>query len=74
MERDGLRRRIASLSVEIQKINPILSVAAYQTVTLDHKGDEKTAARFSLDADGNVTNVSLEPKSILQELFAKNRR
>jgi len=61
------------VSVEIQKINPVLSVAAYQTVTLDHKGDEKTAARFNLDADGNVTNVNLQPKSILQELFAKRR-
>jgi len=35
------------VSVEIQKINPVLQVAAYQTVTLDHKGDEKTAAASS---------------------------
>ena len=62
------------VSIEIQKINPVLTVAAYQTVTLDHKGEEKTAARFNLDADGNVTNVNLQPKSILQELFAKGRR
>ncbi|MFO1183551.1 MAG: hypothetical protein U1E56_02035 [Bauldia sp.] len=61
------------VSVEIQKVNPILSVAAYQTVTLENKGDEKTAARFTLDAKGNVSNVSLRQKSILQDIFAKQK-
>src|SRR5205807_1474284 len=62
-----------TVSVELQKVNPILTVAAYQVIALDHKGEEKTAFRFNLDDQGNVTNVSLRSKSILTDLFSKTR-
>lgn len=55
-----------SVTVKVEKINPILSVVHYGQVQLGHKADEKTAVRFSLDADGAVTSTSDEFKSLSQ--------
>ena len=35
-------------------------------LTLDHTGEEKTALRFSLDAEGKVIDVQHRPKSLLE--------
>jgi hypothetical protein len=35
-------------------------------LTVDHTGDEKTAVRFRLDAEGKVINVDRRPKSLLE--------
>jgi phosphoribosylcarboxyaminoimidazole (NCAIR) mutase len=35
-------------------------------VTLDHTGEELTALRFSIDADGKVVDVHRRPKSLLE--------
>jgi hypothetical protein len=35
-------------------------------VTVDHTGDEKTALRFWLDAEGRVVDVQKRPKSLLE--------
>jgi hypothetical protein len=35
-------------------------------VMLDHSGQEKTALRFSLDAEGKVIDVHQRPKSLLE--------
>lgn len=54
------------VSVKVEKLNPELQVIFYDTVTLDHRGDEKTAVRFTLDADGNVTDVNTQFKSLVR--------
>jgi hypothetical protein len=41
-------------------------VAFYGTVTLQRKGDEATAARFTLDAQGQVTDVNTLAKTIVE--------
>jgi hypothetical protein len=54
------------VSVKVEKVNPKLSVVYYDTVLLTRKGDEKTVVRFTLDADGNVSDINQRPTSLIQ--------
>jgi hypothetical protein len=49
------------VSVKIEKLNPTASVVFYGTHEFDHKGQEETFVRFTLDADGKVGDVSTGP-------------
>jgi len=40
--------------VKVEKVNPKLEVVYYGNVTLESKGDEKTAVRFRIQPDGSV--------------------
>jgi hypothetical protein len=53
-------------TVKVQKLNPTAQVVFDNKFTLDHTGDEKTAVRFRLDAEGKVVNVDQRPKSLLE--------
>jgi hypothetical protein len=53
-------------TVKVQKLNPHTEVVFDNTVTVDHTGDEKTAVRFSLDADGKVIDVNRRQKSLME--------
>src|ERR1700712_400426 len=53
-------------SVKVQKLNPVAQVIFDNKLTLDHNGDEKTAVRFRLDAEGKVIDVQQRPKSLLE--------
>jgi len=53
-------------TVKVQKLNPTAQVLFDDKVTLDHTGDEKTAVRFRLDAEGRVIDVHRRPKSLLE--------
>jgi hypothetical protein len=53
-------------TVKVQKLNPTAQVIFDDKVTLDHTGEEKTALRFRLDAEGRVTDVHQRPKSLLE--------
>jgi hypothetical protein len=52
-------------TVKVQKLNPVAQVVFDDKVTVDHTGDEKTALRFKLDAEGKVIDVHRRPKSLL---------
>jgi hypothetical protein len=52
--------------VKVQKLNPTAQVIFDNKFTLDHTGDEKTAVRFRLDAEGKVIDVSQRPKSLME--------
>jgi hypothetical protein len=54
------------VNVSVVKVNPQAAVVYYGSLTLNRKGDEATAARFSLDAQGNVTDVNTLPKKIVE--------
>lgn len=54
------------VTVKVEKINPTLSVVYYDTVTLRKIGDERTAVRFTLDAEGNVSNLNTRQVSLVQ--------
>lgn len=53
------------VSVKVAKVNPVYTIAYYRTIELSHKGDEKTAVRFTLAADGAVVAVNQLPKSLV---------
>ena len=53
-------------NVKVQKLNPTAQVVFDNKLQLDHAGDEKTAVRFRIDAEGKVINVDQRPKSLLE--------
>jgi hypothetical protein len=53
-------------TVKVQKLNPTAQVIFDDKVRVDHTGDEKTALRFWLDAEGKVIDVQRRPKSLLE--------
>ena len=56
------------VTVSIIKVNPRADVVFYGQLTLAKKGDEATAARFTVLPDGNVTNVNTLAKSLVQKI------
>ncbi|HJS86393.1 MAG TPA: hypothetical protein VJ779_13130 [Acetobacteraceae bacterium] len=55
------------VSVKVEKLNPIASVVYYGTHEFDHKGQEETFVRFTLDSQGKVTDVEEQPfKSLIK--------
>jgi hypothetical protein len=56
------------VTVSIIKVNPRADVAFYGQLTLARKGDEATAARFTVLPDGAVTGVNTLPKKLVQRL------
>jgi hypothetical protein len=51
--------------VKVQKLNPTAQVVFDDKILVDHTGDEKTALRFKIDAEGKVVDVHRRPKSLL---------
>lgn len=52
-------------TISIIKVNPRAEVVFYGQVVLPRKGDEATAARFTVLPDGSVTNVNTLAKSLV---------
>ena len=59
-------------NVRVQKLNPVARVIWEGQLFVDHKGDEKTAVRFTLDDKGAVVATNTRPKSLLNILGASN--
>jgi hypothetical protein len=53
------------VTVRVDKVNPSLEVIYYDTLTLDKKGDEKTALRFRINQDGRVSDIGHIQKSLV---------
>jgi hypothetical protein len=56
------------VTVSIIKVNPKAEVVFYGQLTLARKGDEGTAARFTVLPDGTVANVNTLKKTLVQRL------
>jgi hypothetical protein len=54
------------VSVKVEKINPELEVIFYDTITLAREGDERTVLRFTLDADGAVSDINTREISLVR--------
>ena len=52
-------------TVKIEKLNPQVQLVFYGPLTLTEQGDEQTAARFSLAADGRVCDLNQLPKPLV---------
>jgi len=46
------------VNIHLQKLNPEVRTVRQKTVVLETHGDEKTAFRFTIDKDGDVTAVN----------------
>jgi hypothetical protein len=54
------------VSVRVEKVNPNVQVVYYNTVNLDHTGQEQTIVRFRVADNGGVTDVFHREKSLIQ--------
>lgn len=61
------------VTVTVQKLNPVVSIVAKETVDLDQGGTERTAVRFTIDGSGAVTETSHVARSILQTFYSARR-
>jgi hypothetical protein len=57
------------VTVTVDKLNPRVTAVARQTLDMAGARVEKTAARFTLDAKGDVVSTSTIDRSILQSFF-----
>lgn len=57
------------VTVTVEKLNPRVTVVAKETLEMGQSNSEKTAARFTLDANGEVESTSRVDRSILQTFF-----
>lgn len=57
------------VTVTIEKLNPRVSVVAMRTLDMAGSRVEKTAARFTLDAKGEVVSTSEVQRSVLESFF-----
>jgi hypothetical protein len=62
----AIQKAPVPVSVKVEKINPMVEVIHYDTILLDHAGQEKTALRFRVAEDGSVTDISHAEKSLVQ--------
>jgi hypothetical protein len=60
------------VTVKVEKLNPSVSVIYYGQHQLNGSGDEKTAIRFTLDANGNLLNTNQIPKELLTKAIGKS--
>ena len=49
-----------------EKLNPEVSLVFYTTLHLDHKGQELTAVRFTMDEKGAISGVNRRPKTLVR--------
>lgn len=65
---DSKNGKPVEVTVSIIKVNPRADVVFYGQLTLARKGDEATAARFTVRPDGSIANVNTLAKSLVQRL------
>lgn len=53
------------VTVKVEKLNPSVTMVFYGTRELTGMGDEQTAVRFTIDAQGNVSGTSELQKKLL---------
>jgi hypothetical protein len=59
------------VNVRVDKVNPQLEVIYYGTIKLEKAGDEKTAIRFTIGQDGQITNINHIEKSLTTRIFGR---
>lgn len=54
------------VEIKVEKLNPEVTLVFYTTLRLDHKGQELTAVRFTMDEDGLIADVNRRPKTLVR--------
>jgi hypothetical protein len=55
-----------AVEVKVEKLNPEVTLVFYTTLQMDHKGQELTAARFTMDEEGLISDVNRRPKTLVR--------
>ena len=63
----GIENPPIPVTVKVEKINPVVRVVFYDTIELRGQGDEVTAVRFTIEPDGDVTDINQLQKKIYNE-------
>jgi hypothetical protein len=58
------------VSVKLEKLNPTVKVVYYESMNLNGVGDERTAVRFTLDSEGNFSNLNTIQDSLVEAVRA----
>ena len=58
-------RSPVTVSVKVEKLNPVVELIHYDTVVLTGLGDEKTALRFTLNKAGEIVDPNTLSKALL---------
>lgn len=58
-------QRPVPVTVYVAEVNPTLKVLHYATTTLERVGEEKTAVRFTITPNGQITDINTLQKSIV---------
>jgi len=53
--------------VKIEKINPLITIVAFDRFVMTIKGEERTIANFTVDSSGAVTDINRIPREIVKE-------
>ena len=61
------------VAVKIEKLNPTVKVIYYQSMNLMGVGHEMTAVRFTLDAEGEVSNLNTIQDSLVEAVRAPSK-
>ena len=61
------------VTVKVERLNPSLQLVYYGTIEVDHRGDEATVIRFTLDAEGNPSNLNDRFKSLVELARGRGR-
>jgi hypothetical protein len=61
------------VSVKLEKLNPTVKVVYYESMNLNGVGDERTAVRFTLDKDGNFSNLNTIQDSLVEAVRAPTK-
>ncbi len=59
------------VTIRVDKVNPVLEVIYYDTITLKRKDEERTAVRFTIIGDGRVANINHVPKPLVAKAFKR---
>ena len=60
--------RPVPVTLSVVKVNPRAEVVFYGQHTLQHKGEEHTMVRFTVQADGSVGGIGTLPKKLVSNL------
>jgi hypothetical protein len=60
------------VNVRVDKVNPQLEVIYYSSLNMEKVGDEKTAVRFTIGADGSVQNINNVEKRLTTRIFDRS--
>ena len=62
------------VDVKVEKLNPEVELIYYGTHGLTGVGDERTAVRFTVDGNKNITNVNQLSKRLLTRALGNNSK